>query len=237
MPSREAFRHPSVLKHVVPELWVVETPLRFRGIEVGRRMSVVRLAGGALLVHSPAPLTPELREALGQLGDVRFVVPASSMHGHLFMEQYRTAYPEAELFSAPGLDRKRTDIAFDGALGEVPDPRWRDDLDQAAVLGHRFVTEIVFLHRPSRTLIVGDLCFTVGDSAPAAMRAIARAAGRYRRLSPTPMFRLGFREKAAARRSLDRILDWDFDRVMVGHGELLETGGRDALRSAYAWLR
>ena len=236
MPSREAGRHHLEMKRVVPELWVVETPLRFRGIEVGRRMSVVRLASGALLVHSPAPLTPELRDALGQLGDPRFVVPASNMHGHLFMEQYRAAYPEAGLFSAPGLDRKRTDLAFDGALGDTPDPRWSDDLDQAVVSGHRFVTEIAFLHRPSHTLIVGDLCFTVGESAPAAMRAIARAAGRYRRLSPTPMFRLGFRDKAAARRSLDRILDWDFDRIIVGHGELLEAGGRDALRSAYAWL-
>jgi hypothetical protein len=37
--------------------------------------------------------------------------------------------------------------------------------------------------------------------------------------------------------SLDRILSWDFDRVIVGHGELLETGGRSAFRDAYAWLR
>jgi hypothetical protein len=50
------------------------------------------------------------------------------------------------------------------------------------------------------------------------------------------MFRFGLRDKAAARRFLDRILGWDFDRIVVGHGELVETGGRDALRSAYAWL-
>ena len=224
------------LKAIAPELWVVETPLRFRGIEVGRRMTVVRLGSGDLWVHSPAPLRPELREALAQLGDVRFVVPASSMHGHLFMEQYRDAYPDVELFSAPGLDRKRKDLAFDGTLEGEPDPRWREDLDQTSVLGHRFVTEIVFLHRPTRTLIVGDLVFAIGESAPAAMRALARAARRYRRISPTPMFRFGLRDKAAARRSLDRILAWDFDRIILGHGELVETGGRDALRSAYAWL-
>jgi hypothetical protein len=217
-------------------LWVVETPLRFRGIEVGRRMTVVRLGGGALLIHSPAPLGLELREALAELGDVRFVVPASSMHGHLFMEQYRAAFPDAELFSAPGLDRKRTDLAFDGTLGNGPDPRWSEVMDQAAILGHRFVTEIVFLHRPTRTLIVGDLCFTIGEGAPAVMRALARAARRYGRLSPTPMFRLGLRDREAARSSLDRILGWEFDRVIVGHGELVETGGKDALRRAYAWL-
>jgi hypothetical protein len=224
------------LRPIAPALWVAETPLRFRGIEVGRRMTVVRLASGSLLVHSPASLCPQLREALEQLGAVRFVVPASSMHGHLFMEQYRAAYADAEFFSAPGLDRKRTDLQFDGTLGDAPDPRWSEDLDQAAVLGHRFVTEIVFLHRPSRTLIVGDLGFTIGESAPAAMRLLARLARSYGRLSPTPMFRFGLRDKAAARRSLARILDWDFDRIIVGHGELLETGGKNALRKAYAWL-
>jgi hypothetical protein len=225
------------LNPIAPELWVVERPLRFRGIEVGRRMTIVRLGNGTLWVHSPAELSPELREALAQLGGVRFVVPASSMHGHLFMEQYRAAYPDVELFCAPGLDRKRNDLAFDGSLEDAPDPRWREDLDQASVLGHRFVTEIVFLHRPTRTLIVGDLVFAIGENAPAAMRAFARAAHRYRRISPTPMFRFGLRDKAAARRSLERILAWDFDRIVLGHGELVETGGRDALRSAYEWLR
>jgi Domain of unknown function (DUF4336) len=225
------------MKTIASELWVVETPLRFRGIEVGRRMTVVRLASRDLLIHSPAPLRPELREALGQLGDVRFVVPASSMHGHLFMEQYRAAYPDVELLSAPGLDRKREDLAFNATLGDAPDPRWSEDLDQASVLGHRFVTETVFLHRRSRTLIVGDLVFTIGASAPVLIRTLARTARRYRRLSPTPMFRFGLRDKPAARRSIDRILAWEFDRIIVGHGELVETGGRDALRSAYSWLR
>jgi hypothetical protein len=224
------------MKSIASELWVVETPLRFRGIEVGRRMTVVRLASGALWVHSPAPLRPELRWALAEVGDVRFVVPASSMHGHLFMEQYRDAYPGVELFSAPGLERKRKDLTFDGTLEDGPDPRWREVLDQVPVLGHRFVTEIVFLHRPTGTPIVGDLVFAIGESAPVAMRALARAARRYRRIRPTPMFRFGVRDKAAARRSLDRILAWDFDRIVLGHGELVETGGRNALRSAYAWL-
>jgi hypothetical protein len=32
------------------------------------------------------------------------------------------------------------------------------------------------------------------------------------------------------------VLAWDFDRVTVTHGEPLETGGKEALRRAYAWL-
>ena len=40
----------------------------------------------------------------------------------------------------------------------------------------------------------------------------------------------------AARQALERILAWDFDRVMIAHGEVLESGGPDTLRVGYAWL-
>jgi glyoxylase-like metal-dependent hydrolase (beta-lactamase superfamily II) len=45
------------------------------------------------------------------------------------------------------------------------------------------------------------------------------------------------RDRGAARASLERILGWDFDRVVVAHGDVLEHGGREALRQGYRWLR
>ena len=111
MPEAQAVRE------IAAGLWTVEVPLRFLGIEVGRRMSVVRLEGDGLWLHSPAPLTGELRASLEALGEPRYVVAASAVHGHRFMEQYRNRYPDLELFAAPGLDRRRKDLAFDGLLG------------------------------------------------------------------------------------------------------------------------
>ena len=40
----------------------------------------------------------------------------------------------------------------------------------------------------------------------------------------------------AARQALERILAWDFDRVVIAHGDVLGSGGSDALRAAYSWL-
>ncbi|MCH7600214.1 MAG: DUF4336 domain-containing protein, partial [Myxococcales bacterium] len=37
-------------------------------------------------------------------------------------------------------------------------------------------------------------------------------------------------------RVIDRILEWDFDRVTVTHGQVLESGGRAKLEQAFAWL-
>ncbi|WP_224447611.1 DUF4336 domain-containing protein [Haloprofundus salilacus] len=225
-----------LLERLDTGLWTYREPLRFFGVEIGRVMVVVRLSGGGLLIHSPAELTPDLRRALAELGDVRFVVPASKLHGHLYMEQYREAYPRAELLAAPGLDHRRTDLDFDGLLGGAPDPRWSADLDQTAFLGHRWLSEIEFYHRPSRTLIIGDICYHVTAEAPFATRAVARLAGMYDRLSVPPDFRITVVNEAAARQSVRRMLGWEFDRVVVGHGSVLESGGREAVREAFDWL-
>jgi hypothetical protein len=33
-----------------------------------------------------------------------------------------------------------------------------------------------------------------------------------------------------------RILEWNFGRILIGHGEMVEFGGRKAFANAYAWL-
>lgn len=225
-----------ILTEVGARLWVAESPLRWYGIEIGRRMAVVQLANGGLFVHSPAPLSDALREELDALGEMRFVVPANKFHGHLYMEQYRAAYPQAELFAAPGLDAKRRDLRFDGLLGSVPDPRWKDEIDQAPFLGNRVLTEIVFFHQPSRTLILGDVCLKLGLGAPLSARLYGRLAGVYRRLAMPRELRLFVRNRQAACASVRRILEWDFDRILVGHDETVETGGREDFRRAFALL-
>lgn len=229
-----------MLREIAPDLWVAEEPLRYRGFKMGRRMTVIRLAAGALLVHSPGSLSVQMRGELAKLGDVRFVLPASILHGHLYMEQYRDAYPQARLFGVPGLERKRPDLRFDGMLGDAPEPEWGGDLDQKRFEGHRVagrvLNEVELFHRKTRTLITGDLCFNIGSRWPLRTRLLAWGPRMRPRLGPTVAFRLGIRDRKAARRSVERILEWDFNRVLPGHGEIVETGGKDKFKRDFAWL-
>src|SRR5947208_16195584 len=125
------------------ELWLARTPLTFFGIPGGRVMTVARLDGG-LWVHSAAPLDDELRRALKDLGEVRWVVAPNRLHGHVSMGEYRTAFPHAELVGAPGLAERRKDLRFDAVLSE--EALWPDAFDQAILRGHRFLTEVLFHH-------------------------------------------------------------------------------------------
>ncbi|ELY43511.1 DUF4336 domain-containing protein [Natronorubrum sulfidifaciens] len=217
-------------------VWTYEEPLRFLGLEIGRIMTVIRLSSGGLFVQSPAELTPELRAALDDLGDVRFVAPASKLHGHLYMEQYRATYPDAELLAAPGLPARRPDLGFDQLLGDTPDPRWAPDIDQVAIVGHRWLTELAYFHRPSRTVILGDVGFHIGEGSPLTTRLVARALRVYERVGPPLEFRLTIANEASFRRSIQDVLAWEFDRVVPGHGEIIETGGKRAVLEGYDWL-
>jgi hypothetical protein len=216
-------------------LWIAERPQRFYGLEVGTRMTVVRLADGALLLHSPVALDAELRRELDAIGRVRFVVAPNRVH-HLYAGDVARAYPEARLWVAPGLERKRPDLAFVAVLGDEAPDEWKGEVDQTFFRGRPYENEVVFLHRASRTLILCDLAFNFGPRAAAPTRWLMKLLRSYGRFGPSRLDPLLIRDRTAARRSLERILAWDFDRVVVAHGDVLESGGREALRQGYSWL-
>jgi hypothetical protein len=151
-------------------------------------------------------------------------VAPSAIHGHLDLG----AYPDAQLWGGPGLARRRPDLSLAGELGD--EPVWPDVLDQALLPQRPYGGEVVFCHRPSGSLIVGDAVWNVTRDQPLRSRLWAGGLG----VHPTPAFRLALRD---ARAAVERILSWEFDRIVVGHGPDVDTGGHDVFARAYAFLR
>ena len=44
------------------------------------------------------------------------------------------------------------------------------------------------------------------------------------------MILLAFDDRESARRSYEELLDWEFDRIVIGHGQVVESDGRSVLR-------
>ena len=80
-------------------------------------MVVIRLSGRDLFIWSPVALTDGLRAATDALGEVRYLVAPNSLH-HVFIADWKRAYPDAQTYAAPGLREKRKDMAFDGRVGK-----------------------------------------------------------------------------------------------------------------------
>lgn len=223
------------LRPLADGIWVADRRQAFYGLEVGTRMTVIRLPGERLLLHSPVELDPTLRTELDAIGRVSFVVAPNRVH-HLYAGEVAKVYPEARLWVAPGLERKRPDLAFVAVLGDEPPAEWRDEVGQVFFAGRPYENEVVFFHRKSRTLILCDLAFNFGPRAAAPTRLLMKLIRSYGRFGPSKLDPFLIRNRDAARESLERILAWDFDRVVVAHGEILETGGHELLREGYSWL-
>ena len=217
------------------DLWIATRPLPLWVGDVGTRMTVLRLAGGDLLLHSPVSLDSELRAALAALGRVRWVVGPSLVH-HLFLAEHASAWPAAELWGAPGLAAKRPDLRFHGALTGALPPEWDGHVQARLFEGAPRINEVVFLHRPTRTLLLTDLAFNVRPGAENRAKVFHWLVGAGGGFGPHRIIRAVIRDREAARRSLAAILAWDFDRIIVTHGAVLERGGREALRAAFAFL-
>jgi hypothetical protein len=217
-----------MLTPLAPDLFVHRVPQSFYGVQMGTRMTVLRF-GDALLLHSPVAATPELRAAVEALGTVRWVVAPNRFH-HLYCDQW--VGDGVTLLGPKSLQAKRPDLAFDGWIGEAPLP---DGLDVLPLSSLPFVSETVWLHRPSRTLILSDLVYNTGMDSPWATRAVLRALGAGPGLRTTLLERLLTRREEG-RQDLQTILSWEFDRLVPGHGAVIDDNPHGQLRHAHRWL-
>jgi len=195
----------------------------------------MRLADSSIVLHSPISLTDSLKRELDSIGTVRDVIAPNRFH-HLFVGDYSTAYPESALYVAPGLPKKRADLTISGVLPDEAPAHWNGELKCVFFEGLPLPNEVVVLHEKTRTLVVCDLAFNIGPDAPWLTRMNFRLLGRYDEFGPTRLERLMVRDRVAARRSLAQILELDFDRVVVSHGDILESGGPSAMRHGFDWL-
>jgi len=225
----------AALRELAPNLWVAERPLKLAVGDIGTRMTVIRLGDGSLFLHSPVRLDAATQQALDGLGPVGSVVAPSKAH-HFFAGDYRAAYPLARLYGPPGLAEKRRDLLLDEVLSDAPPTAWRHEIEQHLFRGAPYMNEVAFFHRATRTLLLTDLAFNVAADRTAGARLFYWAVGAAGRFGPHRFVRSLIRDRGAARASVQHILGWDFDRVIVTHGDVLETGGHERLAAAFAFL-
>ncbi|MDQ0469530.1 hypothetical protein QO011_002541 [Labrys wisconsinensis] len=197
----------------------------------------MRLPAGGLFIWSPVRLTQSLRTAVDALGQVRHIVAPNSLH-HLFLAEWKGAYPEARLHAPPGLRKKRRDIDFDADLGEAPSPDWAGEIDQVLVRGNLITTEAVFFHVPSGTVLFTDLIQQLPAGLLSGWRAVIAKLDLM--VGPEPSvprkFRLAFTNRRLGRDALGRILAWPAETVLMAHGTPVERDAPAFLRRAFGWL-
>jgi len=219
----------SALSNLAPDLWIATRSFTNELGVVTSRMTVIRLKDGRVLVHSPVPIEEDLRSAVENLGRVGAMIAPNLFH-HQFISEWRSAFPEAKAFCAPGLAAKKSDFKFDGVLEDASPSEWIGQVDQVVIKGIPDYGEVVFFHRASRTLIVSDLVFNYSPVQAASDPGGADGLGPHGRI------RSAISDPNALRESIESVLRWPFERVVVSHGQIVESDGHARFRVGFAFL-
>jgi hypothetical protein len=218
-------------------LWLHEDYGRFAGLRLRRRMTVVRLTGGELWVHSPTPLTSILRSEVAKIGEVAFLVAPNNFH-HSWISEWHDAYPDAAVHLAGGVPKKLQN-GLAGKTIEAGSALWNEDLDHVVISGVPLFDESVFLHRRTHSLVVSDLLQNHNrDDQRGLGRFVAKYVSErqgYRGLCLPPQLRRPgtIEDRMAFDESIKTLLSWRFDRVIVAHGDVVTNRPREELANLF----
>lgn len=230
----------NVPKPIGPDIWIVDGPeIRFYGLPFSTRMTVMRLANGDLVLHSPTKPTPELFAAMDKLGPVRHLISPNWIH-YAYIGDWAAQYPGAKSWASPKVraraKKQHVDVQFDADLGPDAPADWAQEIEQMIVEGSNVHREVVFFHKASRTLILTDLIENFEAAAlPAWFRPITRFVGVLHPdgKMPVDMWMTFRMRKSMLRVYVLRMIEWAPAYVVLAHGRCYDHDCVAELRRAF----
>ena len=221
------------------KIWTIDgDDVRMYGVlPFTTRMTVVQLETGGVWLHSPVRPTAERCRAVERLGPVEHLVAPNKIHS-LGIAPWKAHFPQAKVRASPGFNGRHPDIGVDAVLTGDAEPVWKDEIEHCVLDGHAVLDEVEFLHKPSRTLIVTDFIQKhQADGSWSIWRCVKQLAGIWGSEGGVPLdIKLSVREKTALRRSVDEILKWDFDNLIIAHGHCVQGGAKAEVGRVFDWL-
>lgn len=252
-----------VIRKVTPDILVCSTPfLRFGRVAIGGRGTVVKLQSGNLAVFSPVALTNTVKEQLRSFGngDIKYITALDQEH-HIFIEEWLKAYPSAKVIAPETLPAYRDKQDYT----KIPQENWLlynkadkagfsvseefdKEFDMEYVHAHAN-HELVFNHKPSKTLIEADFLFNLPATEQMSKTGIDPTAGLLTRLfiainntqgsaiwqKRFLWYGISAGDRPSYNDSVQKINKWDFDRIIPCHGDVIERDGKGIFQKVMEW--
>lgn len=214
-----------------PGIWELERRLRVAGAVLPTRSTIIEIGAGELLVISaPPPPWPDLRD----LGAVSTVIAPNAFH-YLHAEAFAQHVGTSNVLVAPGLPHRTGSLREAEELSANSLQEWREFLEFRVINPQRYLSEVLFFHPPSRTLILTDLAFNLTRLPRAYDRVAWRMFGVPKGFGVSRNARAFLlADEAHAKAVLRAAWSWPFDRIVVAHGDVIESEARATFKSAFA---
>ncbi|MHB0952069.1 MAG: DUF4336 domain-containing protein [Allorhizobium sp.] len=242
--SHETYPPLNTPKSVADDVWIVDGPIiRFGApwpkMPFPTRMTILRIDRD-LMIHSPTPLTPELKVRIAALGTPRWIVGPNRIH-YWWIPDWHHAFSDAQVYLASGVKEQAGDrIDFDClSIDRDAGYPWDGAVATLRLIGS-YMTEVVFFHRATRTLILTDAIenFEPRKIASFWMRWLTRLGGVQDPDGQMPRdMRVTFRKnRSQLKGAVETMINWDPERVLLAHGRWYDRNGVNELRRAFRWV-
>ena len=222
-----------MLRQIDTRLWVNEVSFSLLGIDFGNRMSCIQLPDDSFCLHSPTKFDLDTYQSLAEKGSIKFLIAPSLMH-NLFVMDWKAQNTESQILAPTAAKKLQVDQSLNELKQEQIKQLFQGDLGCVAIEGMPMLQEFAFIHHPSKTLILTDLAFNFAGKLPSWTALFLKLYGAYNKFGPTITIRALVKDKQAFAKSLTKILEYDFERIIVSHGEIVESGGKGIFEQAFA---
>lgn len=202
------------------------------------RHAVYRLNDGSVVCYNPIAPTQETMQVVcdtyGKDPDF-FIIPTNSYEHLVMVKGWAERFPKATFYGLPGVDLEGVNIRKD--LMEDGLPReWNNEFDVAVLNGCSIFKECYWLHKPTRTVFSIDSFNQIteefiGNSIGQKSMEILGTFG-----TPSCSTRFFLLNRDDNRRTMKRVLSWDFDTVISTHGVIPIQDGKAAIANAFSFL-
>lgn len=202
---------------------VVKMPL----MKLPVRTVVVPVPNGSIMISPGSMLTADQLSRCGPVTDL----VASNLYHCGGIQNALTVFPQARAWGVEGAAKKKPYIKWTNELTESSWP-FSEMLTGVTLNGMPSINEVVFVHKPSRSLIVTDLSFNMTAVSGFGAWFILSLFGTYKKFGVSSLFLKGIKDRSAFQSSIENLFAHDFDNIVVSHGELIRGGGKGILRQA-----
>ena len=232
------------------KVWIVDGALIYPFI--GRfpaRMAVLRLrddVDNTLVVWSPLPgISKEIVEQIEALGSISYVVAPNSMHWlgvTPFLNLCSVNKDTIKVCAALGLTTKK-EVLDSGFKGDYKRPEhipeeWNGNIQVKHIPGIPSQEEVVLYHVQTKTLLTADLAFNLQQhninpklNVSGIIPYYLKACDGYRPCCLTRTFWMIMQDVKACHQAMEEILEeFDFETLILAHGEIIETHAKEKLR-------
>jgi Domain of unknown function (DUF4336) len=216
------------------------------------------MQSGGVAVFSPVALTPEVKETVASLGELKYIAALDYEH-HIFIGPWHEAYPNAKVIGVEGLPEKREKqknepVPFAAVFTKDNRETMKIDEEFDSEFEYEYAPshpnkELIFFHNPSKTLIEADYMFNLpateqfsksGEDPTSGFltklfNIINNTRGEALGQKRFMWYALSWSDRKGWNESAAKINTWDFDTIVPCHGDVIETGGKAIFQKVFAW--